>query len=415
MSAVRRDARRILRLIEFSVALLMAHRLRTALSVSGLLIGTATVMVMVAIGKGAERRVIDRVNTMGADVVIVSSPPATNVAGRRRQVNVTTALRTSDADAIVEESGAAIAAAPVLSRSLVARWEDRNVNVSVYATTVAGLRIRRIAALRGRDFDALEDREQRRVALVGPNAARLVFGDADPIGRQLRIGSVPFDVIGVLRSRGTDVAGTDLDMEVVVPFQTAARRVFNVPFVHAILVQAPSTDRLPELERDVREVLARRHPVRAGEGGVQPFLVQNQAVVLRTHRGAALALNRMIVAVAVLALIIGGVGVAAVLLLSLRERAREIGLRRALGARRSDIQLQFLLEAAVLAGAGSIAGVAAGLVATTVASVLGRWDVVFSWPAATLGVLTATILGLAVGVIPAARAVRLQPVAALRH
>jgi putative ABC transport system permease protein len=147
----------------------------------------------------------------------------------------------------------------------------------------------------------------------------------------------------------------------------------------------------------------------------QPFLIQNQAVVLRTQRGAVRVLNRMIVAVAILALIIGGVGVAAVMLLSVRERGREIGLRRAVGARRSDIQLQFLLEAAVLAGAGSIAGVAAGLVATTAVSVLGRWDVVFSWPAATIGVLAATILGFAVGVIPAARAVRLQPVAALRQ
>lgn len=415
MNPARRPPRRLRRQLELSLTLLAAHRLRTALSVSGLVVGVATVMVMVAVGRGAERRVIERVNTMGADVVIVTPPPAAAVAGRARQVGFATALRPSDADVIARESGSAAAAAPVLSGPRVVRWEDRNVNLFVYATTVEGLAIRRITARRGRDLDAHDEREQRRVALIGPNAARLLFGDAEPLGRQIRIGAVPFEIVGVLRARGTDVGGTDLDMELIVPFHAAARRLFNVPYVHAIIVQARSADRLDRLESEVADVLGRLHPARAGEGGVQPFVIQNQAIVLRTQRGAVRALNRLITAVAFLALVIGAVGVAGVMLISVNQRRREIGLRRALGARRSDIRLQFLLETALLAGVGSVAGVAAGLVATGIAALAGRWDAVFSWPAAVAGIIAATGVGLAVGMIPASRAVRLTPVDALRQ
>jgi putative ABC transport system permease protein len=403
--------RKLRRGLLLSLQLLAAHRLRTALSISGLLLGVAAVIVMVAVGKGAERSVLERVRAMGTNVLIVSAAPAPRIVGRQRQVATTTTLRAQLASAIAEESALAVAAAPAVSRSVVARWEARNTNTTVTGTTPGGLRIRNIRTRTGRIFDETENRERRRVALLGTAVARNLFADADPVGREVRIGAVPFDVIGVVQRRGTDVGGTDLDNAIVIPLETAMRRLFNIPYVHAIYVQAGSIADLDALEIEVREILGRRLAARSSASS--PFVIQNQVVLLRTERGAVRALNALTVGVAAFALIVGAIGLLTVMLISVRERVPEIGLRRALGARRRDIRLQFIIESAVLAVAGGGAGVIAGLLAAGAASLLGPWDLVFSWRAAALGLLSSTMLGFAIGVIPASRAARLEPVEAL--
>jgi putative ABC transport system permease protein len=279
-------------------------------------------------------------------------------------------------------------------------------------TTAEGLRIRNVSAASGRLFDDQDDHERRRVALLGPTVVRSLFGGVDPVGRVVRVGNVPFEVVGVTRARGVDPVGIDLDDLVVVPFETATRRLLNIAYVHTLFVQARSSADLIALERDVREILDSR---RAGRSGMlDPFVIQNQATLLRTERGAARAMNQLIVGVALLALLAGGIGILVVMLMSVRERTREIGLRRALGAKRRDIQLQFVLESAMLAAGGGLAGVVVGLAVAGGAAILGPWDLVVSWRAAGLGVGCSTILGLAVGAIPAARAARLEPIAALR-
>ena len=412
MTLRRRRHGRLARGLLLSLQLLLAHRLRTALSVSGLLAGVAAVIVMVAIGQGAERRVLQRVQAMGTNLLVVSAAPAQRVAARPRQVAVHTMLRPGDAEAIERESALAVAAAPAVNGAMVVRWEGVNTTTTVTGTTVEGLRIRNLSAARGRVFEDVDDRQRRRVALVGPSVVRSLFGGADPVGRVVRIGSVPFEVIGMTRARGVDPNGADLDDVVVVPLETAMRRLLNIPYVHALFVQAPSSADLDGLERDVREVLQGRYPGRSGM--LDLFVVQNQTTLLRTERGAARAMNQLIVGVSLLALLAGGVGIVAVMLIAVRERTREIGLRRALGAKRRDIRLQFMLESTMLAAGGGLAGVAVGLAAAAGAAALGPWDLVVSWPAAGLGVVCSTILGLIVGVIPAARAARLEPIAALR-
>jgi putative ABC transport system permease protein len=404
--------RKLARSLQLSLQLLAAHRLRTALSVSGLLAGVAAVIVMVAVGKGAERRVLERVRAMGTDLLVINAAPAARLAGRQRQSATMTTLRVQDATAIAEESYLALRAAPAVNANLVARREDRNANTTVMGTTPDGLRIRNMRAHTGRLFDELEDREQRRVALLGPTLARNLFGTEDPVGREIRVGRVPFDVISVLQPRGVDVGGADLDNVLVIPLATAMRRVLNIPYVHMLFVQARSSGQLEALEQEVREILLRRHGARTG--AAEPFTVRNQAVLLRTERAAALAINRLIIGVAALALTIGGIGIIAVMLMSVRERVREIGLRRALGARRKDIQLQFVLESAMLATAGGAAGIILGLVIAAAASLLGAWDLIVPWSAAAFAFACSALLGLAIGVIPAARAARLDPVDALR-
>lgn len=395
-----------------SLQLLATHRRRTGLSISGLFIGVAALMVMVAIGKGAEQRLIGRLRAMGTDLIVVSATPAPRVAGRSRQVAINTALRAADGEAIVTESALAIAAAPSVSRSVVLRFDDVNRTTALTGTTADGLRIRNIRPAAGRLFNNDDDRERQRVAVLGPIAARGLFPGSDPVGNTIRLGNQRFEVIGVSEARGVDPNGADLDDFVAIPFQTAARRVLNIPYVHAIYVQAQSSADLEALERDVRDILHSRQGTRTGMP--EPFIIQNQATLLRTERGTAEAMNQLVPAVSGIALLLGGVGILTVMLMSVRERTREIGLRRALGASRKDIHIQFMLESAMLAAAGGGAGVVAGIAAAWIAAALGPWDLIVSWPAAVLGFGCSLLLGIAVGVIPAARAARLEPIAALR-
>ena len=412
-SLARRAKRvRLFRALKLSIRLLGAHRLRTAIGVSGLAVGVAAVTVMVAVGAGAEQRVLERVRAMGTDLVVAMAPPAPAIAGRQRQIETITTLRVADAVAVAEGAVHARAVAPGVSRTMTVRREGLNTTTMVVGTTVTGARIRNVVVASGRAFDEIEDRERRRVALIGPIVARNLFGTTDPVGHEIRVDRIPFEVIGVLRARGMDAGGTDHDNQVVIPLETAMRRVLNVPFVHAIYAQARRSDDVDALEREVRIILDQRHSRRSGIA--TPFTIRNQAVALRTERAATQALGRMTLGAATLALIVGGVGVLAIMLISVGERVREIGLRRAVGARRDDIRLQFLVESSLLAAAGGIAGAVIGVVGATLAAIVGPWDLVIDWRAPTLAIVSSTAVGLAAGILPARRAARLEPIDALR-
>ena len=410
--AKRPRGRNLGRVMRLSVRLLATHRLRTALGVSGLAVGVAAVTIMVAVGKGAEQRVLQRVRAMGTDLVVVMAPQASAVAGRQRQVETMTTLRIADAAAIAQDAAHAQAVAPGVNRSMVVRREGLNTVATVVGTTVAGVRIRNVDIAAGRAFDETEDHERRRVALLGPVVARNLFGSSDPVGHEIRIDRIPFEVIGVLRRRGTDPGGSDLDNEVVIPLETAMRRVLNIPYVHAIYAQARESEGLDALEREVRSILGARHHGRSGIAA--PFTIRNQAVALRTERGAARALGRLTVGVAVLALLVGGVGVLSIMLMSVRERVREIGLRRAVGARREDIRLQFVVESGLVAAAGGVVGAAVGVAGAAVGAAVGPWQLLIDWRFPLVAILCSTVLGVAAGVIPARRAARLEPIRALR-
>ena len=404
--------RNLARGLLLSVQILAAHRLRTLLSISGLLIGVAAVMIMVAIGKGADRRLLEQLQTMGTDIIIVNAAPATRVAGRPRQVPVHTELRVSDAQAIIEESAFAIGAAPVINRSVVLRREGINRTTGLSGTTADGLRIRNIRARSGRLFDDVDDIERSSVAVLGPVAASSLFPDVDPVGQELRLGKLRLDVIGVAEPRGRDPLGNDLDDFIVVPLQTAMRRILNISYLHALHIQARSSAQLEALERDVREILHRRHAARSGVP--ESVVILNQAMMLQSEREATAALNRLIPAVAGIALLLGAVGILTVMLMSVRQRTREIGLRRALGASKKDIRMQFIVESAMLGAAGGAAGVLVGLAGSWAAAFLGGWDLIISWYPALLGLGCSMILGVAVGSIPASRAASLEPIEALR-
>jgi putative ABC transport system permease protein len=261
-------------------------------------------------------------------------------------------------------------------------------------------------------FDNDDERGRRRVALVGPTAARSLFGTLDPIGIEIRIGQSLFEVIGVTHPRGSDLAGADQDDVVLIPLGTALRRVLNVPYVNTILVQARSSADLAPLEADVRGILAGLHPPRTG--APEPFRIQNQTLLLQMEGEAARSMTTLVAGVAALSFVVGGIGILSVGLMSIRERMREVGLRRALGARKRDVRNQFVVEAGIIAAAGGAAGVLLGALAAGLAAFLGPWDLRISWSAALFALAASAAVGVVAGVVPAWKASRLEPVEALR-
>jgi len=397
--------------LSLSVEILAAHKLRTVLSVLGIVVGVAAVILMVAAGKGAEKRILDRIRDMGTNLVTVSAGQTKIIAGRQRQMNTVTTLIVEDAVAIVAECPAVALAAPAVDKKLATRWEAENANATVLGIDPEGFAIRNISIAAGRVFDLDECRGRRRVAIVGPTVVQNLFLEADPVGLTFRIGRIPFEVIGVTAPKGVDANGLDQDDIVIVPLATAMRRLMNVDYIQTIYVQAKSSDQVDAAEVEIQQLLRRRH--RLGDK-LDDFTIQNQATLLATERETAQSMTLLIGSVSGISLLVGGVGILAVMLISVRERTREIGLRRAIGARRCDIRNQFLLESAMLAGLGGLLGVAIGLGAAWTVSTAGVWDAVISWPSAAIGFLFSVSLGVAFGLYPAARAAALEPIDALR-
>jgi len=398
--------------IALSYEILAAHKLRTLLSMLGIIVGVGAVVLMAAAGKGAERRILDRIRDMGTNLVVVNAGQTRIVAGRQRQMATVTTLIPDDAKAIATESPSVRLAAPAAVKKLAARFESENAITNVIGMTSDGFRIRNIEVASGRFFDAGESRGRRRVAILGPTVVENLFGNTDPVGLSFRIGRVPFEVIGVTRPKGTDANGLDQDDLIIVPLTTAMRRLFNVTYVDRIYVQAVRSDALYRAEKDIRNILRQRHRLRTRS---DDFTIQNQAALLETQRETSREMTLMVGSVSGISLLVGGVGILAVMLISVRERTGEIGLRRAVGALKRDIRNQFLMEAAILSGAGGLLGVLLGVLGALIISALGYWETVISWPSAGESFFFSASLGIIFGLYPAIRAAGLEPIEALRR
>ena len=394
-----------------SAEILAAHKLRTLLSVLGIVVGVGAVVLMVSLGRGAEEQILASIRSMGTNLVVVNAGQTRVVAGRQRQLATVTTLVPEDAEAIAAECPAVLRAAPAVERRMAARWEANSSNTAVVGMPEEGFLVRDVTAATGRLFDAYEDRGRRRVAVLGPTAAVNLFDDTDPIGLVFRIGRVPFTVIGVTAPKGVDVNGNDQDDVIFVPLQTAMRRLMNVTHLQAVYAEARGSDHLDAAEEEIRAVLRERHRL-----GDRPddFTIQNQATLLAAERETAQAMTLLVGSVAGISPLVGGVGILAVMLISVRERTAEIGLRRAVGATRGDIRNQFLLESAMLAAAGGLIGVLGGMGGATAADALDLAQSAPAWSAAAVSLAFSVTVGVVFGLYPAIRAAALEPIEALR-
>jgi putative ABC transport system permease protein len=393
-----------------SVAVLASHGLRTVLSLSGIVIGVASVIIMVAVGMGAERKIVERIEAMGTNLIVVTAEQTRLSGGSVRRIGSAKTLKKRDVRAILAQCPSVRRAAGSIKRSIILRYQGNTVKTTLVGLEPDGFAICRLIPVQGGVYSGAEERSRRRVAVFAPTAARNAFEGADPVGKAVRLGRQPFRAIGLTVPKGTDLNGTDQDDKVFVPLSTAMRRLVNVDYMDTIFAQAADGVPLPVAEAEIRAVLHKQH--RLGDRA-DDFSVYNQLDLIKLQKETARSLTLLIGSVAALAWMVGGVGILAVMLMSVRERRPEIGLRRALGARARDVRYQFVFEAILLASVGALSGLTVGLFGVWVTHLIGWGPVLVPWTAALVALGASVLLGLACGVYPALKASRLNPVEAL--
>lgn len=401
---------RPLRGFRIAIKSLTGHPLRVALAVLAIMIGVASVIVMVGIGRGAEDEVRRKIEGMGTNLIVVSAGQSRAVKGQVGQLGIMTTLTLKDASAIAEECPSVKLVAPAYSKKLSVKFENVSYSTRVVGTLPLIQKVRNISIESGTFFDEDENRLMAPVAIVGPTVVQTLFAGRDPVGESIRIGKVLFKVIGVTVPKGA-VSGEDEDDQILVPLRTAMNKLMNVTYLSNIFIEAAGFDRIHAAEAEIRSLLRERHRLR--EGKDNDFTIQNQADVIETQGSVARTFSLLVGSIAVISLIIGGVGILGVMLLSVRERVSEIGIRRAVGARRRDILVQFLVESSFLGVVGGVAGLLLGIGGSVGVKHFSGMPVVLAPDYVILSIVFSVATGLIFGIYPSWKAARLDPIEAL--
>jgi len=405
-----------LALLRIALRALAVNKLRSALTMLGIVIGVGAVIVMIAVGGGAQARVEEQIRALGSNLLLVM-PGSTTAGGVRMGFGSGSTLTEDDVAAINREIPEALGA-PALRGSAQVIWGNANWSTQIFGVTPEYLDVRQWPLASGRSFEPGEMAGAAKVCLIGATVARQLFGAADPLDQSIRIKRVPFTVIGVLDVKGQSLMGTDQDDLVLVPIKTARSRVLGTASaarnrtVGTIWVKVADGLDTKVVEEQVRSLLRQRHRIQAGAD--DDFSLRNLAEVMAAQEASSRVLALLLAAVASVSLLVGGIGIMNIMLVSVTERTREIGLRMAVGARTRDILGQFLVEAVTLSLIGGLIGVALGVGGSVAIAQLAGWRIVLSPEAVGLAVAFAFAIGVFFGFYPARKAARLNPVEALR-
>ncbi len=402
-----------LRNLKISKNALLSHTMRTVLALLGVIIGVSSVITMVSIGNGARREVVSGIEAMGTNLLIVSPGDVRIFAGRSRTRSQVTTLTVRDAEAILQQIPEVRAVTPVQTGRVQVKYGGYSTNTTIAGVSPAFSEVRSFRTESGRFFSETENRVSRRVAVLGRGVAVNLFDGADPEGAVIRVGRAPFEVIGVMKPKGVDIYGTDQDDQIFIPINTALRRVFNQDHVDAVYLQVDRRDDMQVAEVKVRKVLRERHRLGSGDKP-DDFTIQSQVDLIEAQRETSDTFTALTASIAGISLLVGGIGILAVMLLSIRERRREIGLRMAVGARRFDVRLQFLFEAMILSVGGGMIGICVGVVGSLLLKWLLEWSIAISVFSIVVSFVFSLLTGLFFGVYPAHTASRLDPIEALR-
>jgi len=390
------------------------NKLRTGLTMLGMIIGVGAVVVMLGIGQGARTTINESIKAMGSNLFIVLSGASTSGGLRMGSGSVPT-LTADDGEALAKLDSVN-AASPVLPGTVQLSYGPNNWSTLAYAVSPNYLVVRDWAVESGQNFTDTEVRGATRVVVLGKTVAKNLFGEEDPVGKTIRIKGSPYQVIGLLSNRGQSLDGRDQDDSALVPITTGQRKLFGGQFpgtVRYILVQAKSAQVMPEAEQEITQMLRIRH--RLSEEQDNDFTVRNLAAVAQTAATSAQAMSFMLGAIASISLLVGGIGIMNIMLVSVTERTREIGIRMAVGARRRDILLQFLLEALMICLVGGTIGIGIGVGAAWLTSDMSGMTVEITFGAIGMSFLFSFAVGVFFGYYPARRAASLRPVEALRY
>jgi putative ABC transport system permease protein len=403
--------------IKIALTALRVNKLRSMLTMLGIIIGVAAVIAMVAVGAGAQARVEDQIRSLGSNLIIILSGNFTS-GGVRMGSGTQLTISEDDAYALAREIPSIQASAPTLRSNGQVVFGNSNWATQIFGVTPDYLEARQWEVVAGRPLDPSHVDSAAKVVLLGQTVSRALFGDADPVGETVRIRRVPHTVVGVLDRKGQSMIGQDQDDVVLIPISTARKRVLggtNVKTrnVQNITVRVRDGADIAATEQEMRELLRQRHKLQSSQE--DDFFVRNLSEVLAAQEASSKILALLLAAIASVSLIVGGIGIMNIMLVSVTERTREIGLRLAVGARGRDILTQFLVEAVTLALIGGLVGIVLGAIASYAVGHFAGWRTEMSAAAVLLAFGFSGAIGIFFGFYPARTAARLNPIDALRH
>ena len=401
----------------FQIALraLWVNKMRSFLTMLGIIIGVGAVITMLAVGTGASEKIAEQIASIGSNLIMVV-PGSVTQGGIRMGGGSTSTLTKDDAEAIEKECSAVSAVAPILNTSAQVVYGNQNWSTGIYGTSPGILEVKDCALVAGRNFVDQEIRSATKVCLLGQTVVDNLFGGIDPIGQIIRIKKVPFTVIGILETKGQSIIGQDQDDVIYIPLTTAQKKIVgrSTPgMVRSIMVKARSAEDLSLAEKQVTELLRQRH--RTGGNKEDDFTVRNLTQMMQMAEQAAKVMTILLGAIASISLLIGGIGIMNIMLVSVTERTREIGIRMAIGAKSWDIRIQFIIEALTLSMIGGIFGITLGVTGSAILSAVAGWPTIVSPLSVILAFGFSGLVGIFFGFYPAYKASLLNPIDALRY
>jgi putative ABC transport system permease protein len=404
---------KIRRIIKLSARQLLINKSRSVFAIIGLSIGVAAVITMVAIGNGAKEAAIGQLEKTGTNLITINAGKLNKVMERRQKNDQATTLRMKDYEAILAECPSIKEASPSLDGMVKVKYGNITTKCMINGVSPSYFQIKNFTIENGRIFSSMEDKLCQRVTVLGGQVSRTLFGNENPIGQTLFIGRIPFIIVGVMKAKGITVDGANEDGQVIIPVNTALRRIFNSDWLKRIVVEVTSREKMKIAEAEIITVLRDNHRLDSRRKE-NDFTINNQLSDIKASESSSQSFTWMIVGVSMIALLVGGIGILAVMQLSVKERNGEIGLRMAVGAKRTDIIIQFITESAILGFAGGATGFTAGFIISQIAGFTSKWNVSISAGPILGSLLFSMIVGLVFGVIPARKASKADPITALQ-